>query len=465
MRRRGFALSIATLLILAATLYQADAATAPVLTVAQVLHDGNPVTSREARITLRDLSGHVEEKGLKAGDRLPDEVTISVPASDAVVVSYTEAGRNSTATFEPGSKDTLWYTGTQEMVMVQGGVASFTDPLSFFHVQAPSLSLAHNLTVFSVDVEPTRITVTCTADSVDTELLASATGPGSGPHGGTPVEHVGRVDTVAANGTSSITYKVTNQGVFADVALSSDEAAASRGDATAEYDIGNRFYDGQGVTRNYVTALHWYRLAAARGFAAAENGIGYMYYEGQGISQNYPTALSWFRRAANQGDAVAEYNVGSTYDNGTGVRRDYKTALRWFRLAADQGLDTAEYDIGYLYETGHGVPRDYAAALHWYKLAAAQGDSRTEYMIGTMYYFGEGVVQDHAAALYWFRLAAAQGLPAAEYTVGYMYEHGLGTPQNDANALRWYRLAAAQGYTDAQAALERVLRLLNRPSR
>ena len=51
----------------------------------------------------------------------------------------------------------------------------------------------------------------------------------------------------------------------------------------------------------------------------AQYNLGNMYYRGEGISEDYAEALKWYRKSANQGFAKAHVNLGVMYDNGKGI--------------------------------------------------------------------------------------------------------------------------------------------------
>ena len=78
-----------------------------------------------------------------------------------------------------------------------------------------------------------------------------------------------------------------------------------------------------------------------QGDADAQSNLGNAYYAGQGVERNYTEAVKWFRRAAVQGLAEAQFNLGSCYLNGEGVEQNKKEAANWFRRAADQGHKNA----------------------------------------------------------------------------------------------------------------------------
>jgi TPR repeat protein len=80
---------------------------------------------------------------------------------------------------------------------------------------------------------------------------------------------------------------------------------ACPGDATAQFNLGVMYHQGQGVARDYAAALSWYRQAADQGHAEAQNNLGIMYEEGWGVAQDYVRAHMWFSLAAAQGEQRA----------------------------------------------------------------------------------------------------------------------------------------------------------------
>lgn len=97
---------------------------------------------------------------------------------------------------------------------------------------------------------------------------------------------------------------------------------AQKGEAWAQFFLGNSYLNGKGVTKNDAEAVNWYRLAATQGNASAQFNLGLMYRKGQGVSQNYAEAVKWYRLAAAQDDALAQTSLGFAYSNGQGVLQD-----------------------------------------------------------------------------------------------------------------------------------------------
>ena len=113
-------------------------------------------------------------------------------------------------------------------------------------------------------------------------------------------------------------------------------SAAEQGDASAQFNLGLKYYNGEGVPQDYQEAVKWYRLAAEQGDASAQGSLGAMYYIGEGVPKDDVEAVYWLRLAAGQGHASAQGALGAMYMNGQGVPQDDETAHVWFNVAASR---------------------------------------------------------------------------------------------------------------------------------
>ena len=176
---------------------------------------------------------------------------------------------------------------------------------------------------------------------------------------------------------------------------------ADEGNVQAQCALGNIFYNGEGVRRNYCEALRWFRKAAEQGYDKAQNILGTLYAIGYEIRiPDYAGALKRYRISERQknGNVEVQFYYGS-YN----IKQDYAEALKWFRKAAGQGCDNAQNNLGILYANGYGVEQDYAEALKWYRKAAGQGVAAAWKSLGNMYCRGEGVEKDFVTAAEWYR--------------------------------------------------------------
>jgi TPR repeat protein len=152
-------------------------------------------------------------------------------------------------------------------------------------------------------------------------------------------------------------------------ALEAGRARAAAGDTIAQFSLGAILYYGGVET---AQGIEWIRKAAAQEYAPAEFQMGQLYDFGFGVTASEREALAWYRKAADHGSAPAQRAVGDCYQKGRGVPADAAEAARWFRRAADGDDVRAQYQLGQMFFDGTGVPRDYGSAYVWFALAAGQ---------------------------------------------------------------------------------------------
>ncbi len=90
--------------------------------------------------------------------------------------------------------------------------------------------------------------------------------------------------------------------------------AAEQGDIDAQYELGNCYYNGNGVSEDKAEAVKWYYKAANRGYARAQYSLGNCYYNGYGVDKDEVEAIKWYRKAAEQGDFWAKYMLESLHE-------------------------------------------------------------------------------------------------------------------------------------------------------
>ena len=95
-------------------------------------------------------------------------------------------------------------------------------------------------------------------------------------------------------------------------------------------------------SKDPVEAVKWYRKAAEQGDAVAQYELGDCYATGDGVSKNTVEAVKWWRKAAEQGEDLAQVSLGCCYARGEGVAKDEVEALAWFNLSAVSGLVTGK---------------------------------------------------------------------------------------------------------------------------
>ncbi|HEV2745673.1 MAG TPA: SPOR domain-containing protein [Allosphingosinicella sp.] len=120
---------------------------------------------------------------------------------------------------------------------------------------------------------------------------------------------------------------------------------------------------------NYGAAIREWRPLAEKGDADAQFNMGQAYRLGRGVPADLKIAGSWFQKAAAQGHEPAQTNYGLTlYDTGNRA-----AALPWIKKAADRGDPRAQYALAVELTNGELVAADFPRAYALMTRAAAQG--------------------------------------------------------------------------------------------
>ena len=188
-----------------------------------------------------------------------------------------------------------------------------------------------------------------------------------------------------------------------------DNAAGEQGDANAQFELGLKYFQGQGVQQDYLRAAELFTRAADEGHALARNNLGTMYLIGFGVAQNIGRAAKLYKLAANQGVALAQCALGCLYYDGKGVKQDFVCAAELYKFAANQGFADAQCALGRLYYDGKGVKQCFVQAAELFKLAADQGHAQSLRNLGVVYEEGRGVTRDLKRAEELYNLAANAG--------------------------------------------------------
>ncbi len=94
--------------------------------------------------------------------------------------------------------------------------------------------------------------------------------------------------------------------------------------AGARYDYVTPYFDSNSTmffeSPDYPRAAYWYEKAAKQGHGTAMNNLGNLYYQGEGVSQNQKLAFYWYSESAKAGNDLGELNLGDMFASGVIVR-------------------------------------------------------------------------------------------------------------------------------------------------
>lgn len=222
------------------------------------------------------------------------------------------------------------------------------------------------------------------------------------------------------------------------------------GDAAQKFAEGKAAYDNN----DYVTAFTRFQAAATQGNADAQYYFGYMYRNGLGAPKNDAEGISWMRRSAEQGHAKAQYSLGQSYYN-----LNPAEAVKWWRKAAEQGEALGQLGLGWAYEFGSGVPRNHAESAKWYRKATDQGNAPAAAALARLLnnpqnYNEARELQSKAINLYKKDVERGDHAGWAAFGLGKLYnDGGVDVPRDFAEAKKWYRQAVDKGNAEATTAL------------
>jgi hypothetical protein len=163
---------------------------------------------------------------------------------------------------------------------------------------------------------------------------------------------------------------------------------------------------------------------AKAGDSTAQYEMGLRYADGEGMPQNYQDAMAWFAKAAQNGNDRAQWKLGLGYMKGIGVLLDERTAVAWFKRAANQGEIRAQSALSDAYLSGRGIPRDYVRAYTWAAISAGvrENDSYRLKFIGSRMTAGEIEDARRRISVWWERQSRSANIPASSQTTAIPHE-------------------------------------------
>lgn len=142
---------------------------------------------------------------------------------------------------------------------------------------------------------------------------------------------------------------------------------AQGGDADAQYELGEHYETGKGLTQDEGTALEWYFKACNQNHIEAQMKVRELYQNNQGFFKDETRAFNTLKQKADQGDSFASVQVATMYRDGKGTAQNHEVAYKLYLPEAQKGNIVAQVNVGLMYENGWGVARDYEKAVFWYR--------------------------------------------------------------------------------------------------
>lgn len=116
---------------------------------------------------------------------------------------------------------------------------------------------------------------------------------------------------------------------------------AEAGNADAQFNLGQAYRLGRGVTQDLRQAEQWFERAARQRHEQAGTNLGLLLFQNGRARE----AMPWIQAAALRGDPRAQYVFGTALFNGDIVRRDLPRAYAMMSAAAAQNFPQADAQL------------------------------------------------------------------------------------------------------------------------
>lgn len=137
-------------------------------------------------------------------------------------------------------------------------------------------------------------------------------------------------------------------------------------DAWTRAEAANATGDKAAARRDYALAIHEWQIQADKGEADAQFNLGQAYKWGKGVPQDLTRAEVLYAKAAAKGHTDAADNYGLLLFQ----RGQHAQAMPYIQAAADRGEKRALYLLGIAHFNGENVPKDWVRAYALETLAA-----------------------------------------------------------------------------------------------
>ncbi len=230
---------------------------------------------------------------------------------------------------------------------------------------------------------------------------------------------------------------------FANMEAEAVVNQAELGNTRAQRWLGLRYLLGdKGYRQNTQFAKRWLTEAAEHGDAQSQYTLGQIYYSGIGVERDYQQATLWLKQAHDHGVAAATLLLSEAYRNGLGVDKNIQRANQLLRQAARDNYAPAQTRLGRYSLYGVDVPKDLSDGFYYLRTASSQNHYPANRVLFNEYVLGLNAPLDYQLAF-----LLLEQIPEDERTswdlfwMSLLIERGLGTQQLPSYAETLYQKA------------------------
>ena len=188
------------------------------------------------------------------------------------------------------------------------------------------------------------------------------------------------------------------------------QEAANLGHAAAQGIMASRYFEGDGVAQDMVQCVEWARRGAALNEKNCQFRLGYAYHMGEGVTKNYDTALHYYTQAFDNDVNESASNIAMMYqEGGPDLEKNMEKMVQWGKES--NGNAIVAYYMAKAYYEGTGVVKNDVEARKYVQLAES---SDAKFMYGKMLIRGEGGSTEFIKGIGLVFEAAKEGHPTAK---------------------------------------------------
>jgi len=120
---------------------------------------------------------------------------------------------------------------------------------------------------------------------------------------------------------------------------------AKKGNAEAQYKVGEMYETGFGVKQDMSESEIWITKSANQGHENAGYKLLYWDVKKNGVNASNKADVTNLNTQAKEGNPQAQYYVGKMHANGVGVKKSLDKAISWLNKAAFVGVLEAEREL------------------------------------------------------------------------------------------------------------------------
>lgn len=220
----------------------------------------------------------------------------------------------------------------------------------------------------------------------------------------------------------------------------------------AHFELGQMYYDGEGIQQNYTRAYRYYTLAESYGYPKAKERIlDYTYFGLDNQEADKKKAVEGYEKIGKNLSDDGIYKVGMYYYD---VVHDMEKADSWFSKIKDVQLkdvhltDKAREVFSEMADQ-YEKEQEYSKSIFYYQLCSCEkiGVKQASILnkLGNAFRLGRYVNANYDKAFSYYRMSSNMNDKDGYCWLGYCYEKGYGTSKDLAMAVQLYQKADMLG--------------------